>query len=62
MRDEWRDPGQRAFGMSYYKMRGEMWQAGEVADWIGMMTEGAYAWLTKLKVIHPDFEFFSHHG
>ena len=54
--------GLRAFGMSYYKMRGEMWQAAEVADWIGMMTEGAYKWLRKLKVIHPDFEFFSHHG
>ena len=35
--------------MSYYKMRGEMWQAAEVADWIRMMTEGAYKWLRNLK-------------
>jgi hypothetical protein len=25
--------------LAYYKMRGEMWQAAEVADWISMMTE-----------------------
>ena len=50
------------YGLAYYKMRGEMWQAAEVADWISMMTEGAYKWLRKQKVVHPDFEFFSHHG
>jgi hypothetical protein len=26
------------------------------------MTDGAFSWLKRLKVIHPDFEFFSHHG
>ena len=52
----------RAFGLSYYKLRGEMWHAKEVADWLAMMTDGAFSWLKRLKVIHPDFEFFSHHG
>ena len=54
--------GLRAFGMSYYKLRGELWQAADVADWLGKMTEGAHGWLRRLKVIHPDFEFFSQHG
>ena len=31
----------RAFGLSYYKLRGEMWHAKEVADWLAMMTDGA---------------------
>ena len=50
--------GLRAFGMSYYKLRGELWQAADVADWLGKMTEGAHGWLRRLRVIHPDFEFF----
>jgi hypothetical protein len=26
------------------------------------MIDGAYAFLRSLEVIHPDYEFFSHHG
>ena len=52
----------RAFGMSHYKLRGEQWHAAEVADWLTLMNDGARGWLRKLNVIHPDFEFFSHHG
>jgi hypothetical protein len=52
--------GLRAFGMSHYKLRGEPWRAAEVANWLATMLAGADGWLRKLKVIHPDFEFFQH--
>jgi hypothetical protein len=52
----------RAFGLAYYKLRSELWRPAEVADWLKTMQGGARAWLRGQKVIHPDFEFFSHRG
>lgn len=52
----------RAFGLAYYKLRGELWRPAEVADWLKTMQGGARSWLRGQKVIHPDFEFFSHRG
>ena len=52
----------RAFGLAYYKLRAELWRPAEVADWLKTMQGGARAWLRGQKVIHPDFEFFSHRG
>lgn len=54
--------GLEAFGMAYYKLRGEVWHVERAMDWLGNMTDTAYRWLQKQQVIHPDFEFFSHHG
>ena len=52
----------RPFGLAYYKLRSELWRPAEVADWLKTMQGGARVWLRGQKVIHPDFEFFSHRG
>jgi hypothetical protein len=52
----------RTFGLAYYKLRAELWRPAEIANWLKTMRNGARGWLKQQKVIHPDFEFFSHRG
>ena len=52
----------RTFGLAYYKLRAELWRPAEIANWLKTMRNGARGWLEQQKVIHPDFEFFSHRG
>jgi len=53
----------RPFGLSMYKMQGDVWAANEsVTEWMNALMDGAYSWLRLRKTVHPDYEFFSHFG
>jgi len=53
----------RPFGLSMYKMQGDVWAANdEVTAWMNKLMDGAYTWLRMRKTVHPDYEFFSHFG
>jgi hypothetical protein len=53
----------RPFGLSMYKMQGDVWAANDdVTDWMNKLMDGAYTWLRMRKTVHPDYEFFSHFG
>lgn len=53
----------RPFGLSMYKMQGDVWAANEsVTEWMNALMDGAYTWLRLRKTVHPDYEFFSHFG
>jgi hypothetical protein len=53
----------RPFGLSMYKMQGDVWAASEsVTEWMNALMDGAYTWLRARKTVHPDYEFFSHFG
>jgi hypothetical protein len=47
-----------------YKTDPEIWEESDEAEnaRTAAMIDGAYAFLRSLEVIHPDYEFFSHHG
>lgn len=53
----------RPFGLSMYKMQGDVWAANETTtEWMNKLMDGAYTWLRMRKTVHPDYEFFSHFG
>jgi len=53
----------RPFGLSMYKMQGDVWAANDdVTEWMNKLMDGAYTWLRMRKTVHPDYEFFSHFG
>ena len=54
----------KPFGLCCYKTDPEIWEESDEAEnaRTAAMIDGAYAFLRSLEVIHPDYEFFSHHG
>ena len=55
----------KPFGLCCYKTDPEIFFAAEnenESERTAAMIDGAYAFLRGIKVIHPDYEFFSHHG
>ena len=54
----------KPFGLCCYKTDPEIWEeSGEAENArTAAMIDGAYAFLRSIEVIHPDYEFFSHHG
>lgn len=53
----------RPFGLSVYKMQGDVWAANERATkWMESLMDGAFTWLRFRKIIHADYEFFAHFG
>ena len=54
----------KPFGLCCYKTDPEIWEESDEAEnaRTAAMIDGAYAFLRSIEVIHPDYEFFSHHG
>ena len=54
----------RPFGLCCYKTDPEIWEESDEAEnaRTAAMIDGAYAFLRSMEVIHPDYEFFVHHG
>jgi len=53
----------RPFGLSVYKMQGDVWAANDRATkWMESLMDGAFTWLRFRKIIHADYEFFAHFG
>lgn len=49
-----------AFGLATYKMKGPVWNTyGQERSHLNSLLSGADAWLKRMRIHHPDFDFFS---